>query len=610
MSGATGMDGILERQCLILKEHLDKRMDRQEALMESLLHSLRGGRTYTSEASNRREQRTMTTTDDEDDSHQDTYDPQRTWNLDLQREDEQRKFQAGLTEKNVEVTQDGRDSELLEGLQFTSTSWQEALLRFVSSSAFELMFGMLIVANSIYIGAQVSYAAHHPTDNEPLVFFIFTQVFAVCFLLELVFRVAAEGPHFFVSTCWQWNYLDIFLVLASLFEVVTEILARVSDVKAARVQNMSNVRIIRLVRVARLIRIFRIFRVVRFVRGLRVLIFSILCTLKALLWAMILLAIIVYVFGILFTQATIDWLPIDDAMRAAEGVDPAVEGALRRHFSSIPSSMFTLFKAVAGGLSWDDAVTPMENIHIIWVACFALYITFVYFAVLNVVTGVFCQAAIESASRDEDLQVQKEMANKQEYIQKVNNLFKNIDSNASGMLTISELEEHFNEESVRAYFRALDLDLDDAWTLFKLLDTNAEHSISINDFAVGCLRLKGPAKRIDVEKMMYDQNRMLKALAAFTEFVERNLVALGSLVQDTDMGDLGAAERLRGVAACEFLRESETILYSPETEGPSSGYTIPACQTSRSCSQLSSLSQQPAPASRGSFECYLRQRNA
>merc|ERR1719330_1099584 len=108
--------------------------------------------------------------------------------------------------------------------------------------------------------------------------------------------------------------------------------------------------------------------------------------------------------------------------------------------------MTTLFKSVCGGISWADAVDPLDGV--VWYlgAVFYIYIAFAYFAVLNVVTGVFCQSAIESAQRDQDMVMHSIMANKKYHIEKVKNLFRNIDRDKSGSITLQELESRMESE--------------------------------------------------------------------------------------------------------------------------------------------------------------------
>merc|ERR1712048_130065 len=97
------------------------------------------------------------------------------------------------------------------------------------------------------------------------------------------------------------------------------------------------------------------------------------------------LAMITYVFGILFTQAVLD----------NSGV--LIDGGRFDLWCSLKVSTLTLFKCISGGLSWHEASEPLLRISPLLELLFAIYISFTYFAVLNVVTGVFCSSAIETA---------------------------------------------------------------------------------------------------------------------------------------------------------------------------------------------------------------------
>merc|ERR1719464_828935 len=123
---------------------------------------------------------------------------------------------------------------------------------------------------------------------------------------------------------------------------------------------------------------------------------------------------ILFVFGLLFTQAFTD---------AALAKNAGAESA-RPYYGSIGTSAYTLFKAVTGGVSWGDAASPLSSLHPVWEAVFVLYVAFTYFAVLNVVTGVFCQSAMDSAAFDKDMVVQAELNNREMYSQQLVDLFR------------------------------------------------------------------------------------------------------------------------------------------------------------------------------------------
>jgi len=63
-----------------------------------------------------------------------------------------------------------------------------------------------------------------------------------------------------------------------------------------------------------------------------------------------------------------------------------------------------------------------------------------------------------------------------------------------------------------AFFAALEIEADLAWDVFKLIDTDEGGSLDIDEFVTGCLRLRGPAKSLDVAKLHYMCKRLDKML--------------------------------------------------------------------------------------------------
>eukprot|EP00913_Durusdinium_trenchii_P012221 g11476.t3 len=98
-----------------------------------------------------------------------------------------------------------------------------------------------------------------------------------------------------------------------------------------------------------------------------------------------------------------------------------------------------------------------------WVQVFHLYVAFCSFALLNVMTGVFCNSAIKAAERDHDTVVQTMLQTKKEYRHLVDQLFRQIDTRRLGHVTIHEFEEHFDDQAVRAFFDYLQIGAMDAY---------------------------------------------------------------------------------------------------------------------------------------------------
>lgn len=46
---------------------------------------------------------------------------------------------------------------------------------------------------------------------------------------------------------------------------------------------------------------------------------------------------------------------------------------MEKYFRSVPEIMLTLFMSIAGGVSWEEVIYPLHEIHIIWAFFFLFY---------------------------------------------------------------------------------------------------------------------------------------------------------------------------------------------------------------------------------------------
>ncbi|CAK9081955.1 Sodium channel protein type 10 subunit alpha [Durusdinium trenchii] len=397
-------------------------------------------------------------------------------------------------------------------------SWS---LRVVTHPGFDIFFALVVLTNSAYIGVEVQYSMSQPSEAELLPFHIIGTFYTILFTAELIMRIWAYGvKSFFCDEDWAWSLLDFFIVATSLFELVSFILQVVSNISGStNMSGISSLKAFRIIRLTRLLKTVRLMRIFRFVLALRMLVTSIFHTLKSLFWALVLLLLIVYVFAVLFVQAVQDYLE-----ESRDLLDDLELRACELYFQSLGHTMITLFMSISGGVSWENALLPLMKMSPLWVGCFIFFVAFTYFAVLNVITAVFCESAIESAQSDQFTVVQSILADKENHLQKVRNLFARLGANAdSGSITFSMLESQINSPAVHEYFTSLGLDIWDAWTFFRLLDADGGGEVEVEEFLMGCLRLRGPATAIDMGKVLRDQNWVVQTLGRFSAYVEGEL---------------------------------------------------------------------------------------
>merc|ERR1712032_491542 len=196
-------------------------------------------------------------------------------------------------------------------------------------------------------------------------------------------------------------------------------------------------------------------------------------------------------------QGAVEYLLLHDSWFSSDTV------LLREYFGSLDAAVLSLFESMAGGVSWGELVDVLQPLPITYTSIFLIYLCFVLFAVVNIVTGIFVESAMQSGTRDHESVVQEELVKKQEYVAKIQECFRELDIKHRGLIGIDELEGAVADEKMVAYINYLGLDISDVNTLFLLLDRNHSGFIDIEEFLLGCLRLKGGAKSLDIAKLGY-----------------------------------------------------------------------------------------------------------
>merc|ERR1712217_676719 len=199
---------------------------------------------------------------------------------------------------------------------------------------------------------------------------------------------------------------------------------------------------------------------------------------------------------------------------------------LQLFWGSLPASMFTLFKSICGGLSWHDCIIPLNDLGLLYVGLFTIFIAFSVFAVMNVVTAVFCQSAIESAQNDRDLVTMDLLKTNDKLYKQFVALFGEMDSDGSRSITMNEVEDVLMQPYTHAYLQSLGICVTDAWTLLKLIDKDRSGTIDLEEFVHGCMSLQGEAKAVHVATLAYDQCTLMEALEGFMDSVNQQLERL------------------------------------------------------------------------------------
>ena len=101
-----------------------------------------------------------------------------------------------------------------------------------------------------------------------------------------------------------------------------------------------------------------------FLSALRALVLSVIDTTRQLLWALMLLGLVQYSFGIMFTDAVLDYQfeHGQDAILTPLGLRfKGLERAVRQYFGTVYDSCATLFRSILGGTDWEHAADALQK---------------------------------------------------------------------------------------------------------------------------------------------------------------------------------------------------------------------------------------------------------
>lgn len=370
--------------------------------------------------------------------------------------------------------------------------------RIVFHPRFEWVVSGILVLCAIIVGIETSWSMGNLDQDQPVVFRALDIFFNACFTIELALRLTADHL-FFVSMynpALLWNILDISLVGSAILQEIVDIVQPTD----ANVDTSA----LRLLRLVRLVRVARIVRVVRFFSDLRVMVNGIKMSARALVWALLLMMLVIYMYGVTFMQLARNYIEYEKPDN----------NDLQKFYGSMGATIGTLFMTISGGILWHDAVKPLAPIGWPMEPLFGSFVVFTIFCCLNIVAGIFVDNAQNSKKTDEYIIRREYARERRRYMQDVAELFHKLDMCSRGEVTKAEFERRISKEAVQTLFRKLGVPLDgyDSEELWDLFDLDQQGVISEDEFALAIRQFQGTARSLDMAQLRKDTTEIRKQL--------------------------------------------------------------------------------------------------
>jgi len=377
--------------------------------------------------------------------------------------------------------------------------------RLVESRGFAAAMAVIICLNGVHTASTLDMTVrgrasdpHDSHDFSTAPWAMHIQVGFLCtFLGEILLRVLVQQGSFCVGRDWRWNLFDTTVVSGS----VLEMFLWASGVN----ESLVYVRLVRSLNLVRLVRYARVFH------KLRMMTMAIVNCSMMLMWAVLVLLLLFFMFSIVFLNGVSQFLherANDESVFATN---------MKLFFGSLPMSMLTLFMVVTGGVDWWEIAEMLLEIHLFYLVAFVLFVMFSVIAVLNVINAIFVNDAMETARNDMDLRAHGEIIENRFVLEQLTSLFKEMLPTGEFALSQEAFVKQVDNTEMRVTFALIGVTFTDGPTLFKLLDVNDDGEVGIDEFVVGCLRLKGGAFLMDMSVLVTDTKKLIHSSAKETK---------------------------------------------------------------------------------------------
>lgn len=449
--------------------------------------------------------------------------------------------------------------------------WQ--IRRMLASQRFDWAMGIIIFINSVTIGVQMTYEVE---GRDITVFNFLEHFYLLTYVSELSLRFFAMGPQCLRS---NWVRFDLALVgmgVSSTWIIEPILTAVVSEQKESEelLAPVLVLRVLRLLRLARSVRLLVQFKTLwMLVRGL-------LSSAGTMFYTFMLMALILYVFACLGVEL------ITKNRSLIE--DEVVGDIVADRFSSISVTMLTLVQFV----TLDDAsqiYTPFIR-RSPWLlgAYFMIFIIVVSISLMNLVTAVIVEGAIEQGKQDREVQKAYENQKVAALIPTIKRLFHELDTDESGALSMDELDNA--PESVKHELQKI-MQSDDLATLAELIDANHSGEINIDDFChtiTKTIIADEPIEFVRLKQQMQLSRRENQA-------VGKKMVDMADGIEKLKSGMAFLNDDVKHLSLATKARQAKSLFgfdYQYTAESQSAHEVIKYEEVVRELAELRSLSQQ------------------
>lgn len=346
----------------------------------------------------------------------------------------------------------------------------------IRSTMFEYCMGTIILANSVTLGVVTNLSiptegTSEGTEVESLT--VLENVFLTIYVLEILAKMFLYGFSNFRNS---WFLFDFFLVVTGvMYSWVLEPILASSRETGSRAAFFDQILVFRTLRLLRLIRALR---VIPWLRPAWTLVYGLLLSSSTMISTMALICLCLYIFACVGVEV----ITKDAVLRQ----DASLDAIIDEHFTSVPTTMLTLFQFVTAD-SVAAIYSPLIKAKWFLMIYFFPIVLVVSIALMNLVTAVLVEGALQQMTHDRDAH----KAQTRKYLESlkpvIKEFYETLDIDGNGYIDLAEIAT-VGVDSIPSDLEKF-VKVDSMMHLFELLDVDASNYIDEREFRDGILNL-------------------------------------------------------------------------------------------------------------------------
>eukprot|EP00437_Effrenium_voratum_P041250 CAMPEP_0181482462 /NCGR_PEP_ID=MMETSP1110-20121109/44868_1 /TAXON_ID=174948 /ORGANISM="Symbiodinium sp., Strain CCMP421" /LENGTH=577 /DNA_ID=CAMNT_0023608043 /DNA_START=30 /DNA_END=1763 /DNA_ORIENTATION=+ len=389
---------------------------------------------------------------------------------------------------------------------------------------------LTIVANAVVIGLQ--------SDISPdsVVWEVFEIVFITVYFAEFVLKLRIFGlGDYFCGKEAGWNLFDFICLILSFVDVTTYYIIKFLSTDSSA--NLSSLMLVKMFRLGRLVRLVRLVRH-RIFHELKVMLFGLWAGIRVLGWAIVLLFVLIYMFGVFLRN---------------------IMGENFTELESVPSAMFTLFRCFRDDCASYDGTPFPERVRAmyggVFMVSYILMIMTVSVGVFNLIMAIF----IDNVTGSQLQRRNRELAESSERVRVIikehvarfmgkdlrsRRTYFNGDLNVRRDILDASLDENevvVHRESFQRWLQdpefteALEeayIDVSNKAHLFDIMDADMGGHLSLEELVEGLMALRGTVNKGDIISMSLKIRLLTRHVECVTRIVKQALDPGGQYAPD------------------------------------------------------------------------------